>query len=71
MLLLLRGASPILSLRHRGSGEVEQRALPVRHAAFYVGGALESVQWEQPANDAVLIACHAPMPASTKALMYN
>ena len=42
--LPLRGPTLEVTLRHRGSGEMERREVPLLHAAFWVGGALVSVR---------------------------
>ena len=42
--LPLRGPALDVTLRHRGSGEMERREVPLLHAAFWVGGALVSVR---------------------------
>ena len=66
-------STPRLTLRHRASGEAEERALAERHAAFWVGDALEGVAWaaaeEEGAgrgrgadDEQILIHCTVPMP---------
>ena len=37
-------APPLLHFRHRASGEVEVRELPLLHAAMWVGSALDDLQ---------------------------
>ena len=78
VLVLVRGAPARLVLRHRASGEAEERELRARHAAFWVGRALEAA-WateghaedrrgdgdigeEEEEEALLLLECRAPMP---------
>ena len=67
-------AAPQLRLRHRASGEREERALHERHAAFWVGDHAELLAFAWPradddagqagggGDDDLFVHCHAPMP---------
>ena len=64
VLMLVRGAPLRLMLRHRASGEAEERELKARHAAFFVGRALEAARPSEGHDEeaVLLLECRAPMP---------
>ena len=68
VLVHVAGRTPRLALRHPASGEEEERVLEERHAAFWVGDALEGawltgMEGGEEEEAALLVHCAAPMPS--------
>ena len=64
VLIHLHGNAPRLTLRHRSSGETEVRHIAERHAAFWVGDALDEATRGSGSStgDELVLLCRAPMP---------